>query len=165
MIHGENALNEALKITNAVFTGDVSSLSSKEIEEAFPLPLVRAQHPHPGRAADGLFQFPHPFPAGIRRRPGLQPHVRGHRPVRGKAPGPAQTLPDGRVLRIDADPAAGGGPQRPVRRPVTLSGIPHRIRHPRPFARGAAGSVRVIISCLICGFSFGFVIFIPEKLN
>ena len=35
MIHGENALNEALKITNAVFTGDVSSLSSKEIEEAF----------------------------------------------------------------------------------------------------------------------------------
>ncbi|MBP5342367.1 tyrosine--tRNA ligase [bacterium] len=35
MIHGEESLNEALKITDAVFKGDVSSLSKDEIEVAF----------------------------------------------------------------------------------------------------------------------------------
>ena len=35
MIHGEDALNEALKITDAIFSGDVTKLNQKEIEEAF----------------------------------------------------------------------------------------------------------------------------------
>ena len=35
MIHGEDALKEAMKITDAVFTGDVSSLSASEIADAF----------------------------------------------------------------------------------------------------------------------------------
>ncbi len=35
LIHGEEALEEALKITNAVFNGDVASLSVDQIEEAF----------------------------------------------------------------------------------------------------------------------------------
>ena len=35
MIHGEDALNEALKITDAVFSGDVTTLNKNQIEEAF----------------------------------------------------------------------------------------------------------------------------------
>ena len=35
LIHGEDGLSEALRITNAVFSGDVTSLSKEEIEEAF----------------------------------------------------------------------------------------------------------------------------------
>jgi len=35
MVHGEDALNEALRITDAVFSGDVTKLAKDEIEDAF----------------------------------------------------------------------------------------------------------------------------------
>ena len=83
-----------------------------------------------GQAEDGLYpwcvrsiltlngqrflQLPHPVPAGIRRRPGLQPHLRRHRPLRGEAPGTAQALPYLDFLRVDAPPPPGRGTERPV---------------------------------------------------
>ena len=128
-------------------------------------PLVRPQHPHAGQPGQRFLQLPHPVPAGIRRRPGLQPHLRGHRPLRGKAPRAAQALPDIDLLRVDAPPPPGRRAQRPVRRPPPLSGIPHGIHPPGPFPRGAAGSVRVIILHHLAVFRSDLLSLIAKTLN
>lgn len=41
MVHGEEALNESIKITNALFSGDIKTLNVKEIKEGFKnLPFI-----------------------------------------------------------------------------------------------------------------------------